>query len=295
MKNILEEQNLDKNLRLLIIQRVLYSRAKNFKSLELLILVISIGISVLPIIPIEYLRSYPEYYFGSISTFCLVISLGIGKVSKSSQEKAAEVQQQFDCSLFSLDYQPVVDNEEILKISDEAISKDGGIKEQVRNWYTDAISKFNFPYSALACQQQNIGWNISLDKRYLKFLFYSSFPFVISIIGSVFFIWNEIKPLFYNGFGNFYSFLVFSTATIKIPVSSAWSIRNQIKEKEEFIKDKHEIFSDISANSIECIPYILKEIQSNIFRFRKNHKPIPDFFYKCYKYREEARSRQRLE
>ncbi len=294
MKNILEEQNLEKNLRLLIVQRVLYSRTKNFKSLELLILVISIGISVLPIIPIEYLRNCPDYYFGLISTFFLVTSLGIGQVSKSIQEKAAEVQQQFDCSLFNLDYQPVVDNEEILKISGEAITKDVGIKEQVRNWYTDAISKFNFPYSALACQQQNIGWNISLDKRYLKFLLYLLFLLIIFIL-FISLIWNEIKPLFYSGFGNCYNFLVFSAAIIKIPVSSALSIRNQIKEKEEFIKEKHEIFSDINANSIECIPYILKEIQSNIFRFRKNHKPIPDFFYKFYKYREEARSRQRLE
>lgn len=294
MKNILEEQNLEKNLRLLIVQRVLYSRTKNFKSLELLILVISIGISVLPIIPIEYLRNYPDYYFGLISTLFLVTSLGIGKVSKSIQEKAAEVQQQFDCSLFNLDYQPVVDNEEILKISGEAITKDVGIKEQVRNWYTDAISKFNFPYSALACQQQNIGWNISLDKRYLKFLLYLLFLLIIFIL-FISLIWNEIKPLFYSGFGNCYNFLVFSAAIIKIPVSSILSIRNQIKEKEEFIKEKHEIFSDINANSIECIPYILKEIQSNIFRFRKNHKPIPDFFYKFYKYREEARSRQRLE
>lgn len=175
MKNILEEQNLEKNLRLLIVQRVLYSRAKNLKSLELLILVISISISVLPIIPIEYLRNYPDYYFGLISTFFLVTSLGIGKVSKSTQEKAAEVQQEFDCGLFNLNYKPVVDNEEILKISDEAISKDRGIKEQVRNWYTDAISKFNFPYSALACQQQNIGWNISLSKRYLNFLLFLLF------------------------------------------------------------------------------------------------------------------------
>ena len=294
MKNILEEQNLEKNLRLLIVQRVLYSRAKNLKSLELLILVISISISVLPIIPIEYLRNYPDYYFGLISTFFLVTSLGIGKVSKSTQEKAAEVQQEFDCGLFNLNYKPVVDNEEILKISDEAISKDRGIKEQVRNWYTDAISKFNFPYSALACQQQNIGWNISLDKRYLNFLLFFLLSSIILILG-IGLIWNGIKPLFYSGFGNCYNFLVFSSAIIKIPLSSARSIRNQIKEKEEFIKEKHEIFSDISANSIDCIPYILKEIQSNIFRFRKNHKPIPDFFYKFYKYREEARSRQRLE
>ena len=294
MKNILEEQNLEKNLRLLIVQRVLYSRAKNLKSLELLILVISISISVLPIIPIEYLRNYPDYYFGLISTFFLVISLGIGKVSKSTQEKAAEVQQEFDCGLFNLNYQPVVDNEEILKISDEAISKDRGIKEQVRNWYTDAISKFNFPYSALACQQQNIGWNISLSKRYLNFLLFLLFLLIIIIVG-ISFVWNEIKPLFLSGFGNLYNFLVFSAAIIKAPVSSAWSTRNEIKEKEEVINEKHEIFSDISANSIECIPYILKEIQSNIFRFRKNHKPIPDFFYKFYKYREEARSRQRLE
>lgn len=294
MKNILEEQNLEKNLRLLIVQRVLYSRAKNLKSLELLILVISISISVLPIIPIEYLRNYPDYYFGLISTFFLVTSLGIGKVSKSTQEKAAEVQQEFDCGLFNLNYKPVVDNEEILKISDEAISKDRGIKEQVRNWYTDAISKFNFPYSALACQQQNIGWNFSLSKRYLNFLLFLLFLLIIIIIG-ISFVWNEIKPLFLSGFGNLYNFLIFSAAIIKTPVSSAWSTRNEIKEKEEVINEKHEIFSDISANSIECIPYILKEIQSNIFRFRKNHKPIPDFFYKFYKYREEARSRQRLE
>ena len=105
MKNILEEQNLEKNLRLLIVQRVLYSRAKNFKILEFLILIISIGISVLSIIPIEYLEVFPESLFGTVSIILLVISLGIGKVSKSLQEKAAEVQQQFDCGLFNLDYQ----------------------------------------------------------------------------------------------------------------------------------------------------------------------------------------------
>ena len=132
-----------------------------------------------------------------------------------------------------MNYKPVVDNEQILKISDEAISKDRGIKEQVRNWYTDAISKFNFPYSALACQQQNIGWNISLSKRYLNFLLFLLFLLIIIIIG-ISFVWNEIKPLFLSGFGNLYNFLIFSAAIIKTPVSSAWSTRNEIKEKEEY-------------------------------------------------------------
>ena len=127
-----------------------------------------------------------------------------------------------------------------------------------------------------------------------RIILFLLFLLIIIIVG-IGFVWNGIKPLFLNGFGNFYNFLVFFAAIIKTPVSSAWSTRNEIKEKEEFMNEKREIFSDISANSIECIPYILKEIQSNIFRFRKNHKPIPDFFYKFYKYREEARSRQRLE
>ena len=87
MKNILEEQNLEKNLRLLIVQRELYSKSKRFKILALIILFISIVISVFSIIPIEFLRDCPEYYLGYISTFFLVISLGIGKVSKSIQEK----------------------------------------------------------------------------------------------------------------------------------------------------------------------------------------------------------------
>lgn len=295
MKNILEEQNSEKNLKLLVTQRVLYSKAKHFRFFELAFLSASVIISLLPIVPINYLRDSPEYYFSIISTIFFLISFFMVRLSKNNQEKAASVQQQFDCGLFNLVYGHTVSNEDILRISDEAISKDSGIKEQVRNWYTDAISKFDFPYSALACQQQNIGWNISLSKRYLKFLFFSSFLLLTPIIIIIGFKWNVIRPIFYSDFSNAYNFLIFFISIIKTPVSRTWDVRNEIREKEEFIKDKYKIFSDISANDINHIPHILEEVQSNIFRFRKNHKPIPDFFYKLHKYKEEARSRKRLE
>ena len=74
MKNILEEQNSEKNLKLLVTQRVLYSKAKHFRFFELAFLSASVIISLLPIVPINYLRDSPEYYFSIISTIFFLIS-----------------------------------------------------------------------------------------------------------------------------------------------------------------------------------------------------------------------------
>lgn len=292
MKDILKEQNTERSLTLLVAQRVLYSRSKYLRQIELLFLLLSAVVSVFSIIPFEYFEVIPDYYFSIFASLLLIISFFIGYCSNINQTKAANIQEQFDCALFELEYETIISSEEVIRVAENALAKDVGLKEQVRNWYSDAISKFDFPYSALACQQQNIGWNISLSKRYFKFLLYITLlELVLTIVFG--FSWNSIKS--FLNLENLYNFFVFAISFLKSSVIVLINLRKSIKEKEEFLNRRMNVFQDINNNEVSEMKHILKSTQEKIYEFRKNHRPIPDYFYKFYKYKEEARSRKRLE
>ena len=60
MKDILKEQNTERSLTLLVAQRVLYSRSKYLRQIELLFLLLSAVVSVFSIIPFEYFEVIPD-------------------------------------------------------------------------------------------------------------------------------------------------------------------------------------------------------------------------------------------
>ena len=303
MTHIFDKQNKESNLNLLVAQRALYSKAKNIRLIELIVLLILAAISAFPIMPIELFNNLPNY-FNIFITILVVISCKIGNYSINNQEKAANIQEQFDCKLFQLEYELIVNDEEVVQLSNDAIAKDSGIKEQVRNWYIDKIKEFEFPYSALACQQQNIGWDLGLSKKYLGFLIKINI-LLTTLIVIVGFLWHREKSLFKFNYDlnylsinieNLYNYLVFSFSIIKIPFSICLNIHRSIKEKEDFLQRYSNIFQKITDNNANDLKNsILRSIQDKIYEFRKKHRPVPDWFYRFYKYKEEAKSRKRLE
>ncbi|HDR0641885.1 TPA: hypothetical protein QBZ65_000616 [Pasteurella multocida] len=169
--------------------------------------------------------------------------------------------------------------------------KDPSIREQVRNWYSDEINRYSYPYSALACQQQNIGWNRNLSKKYLRFLQYILGANLLVIVFLFILLqrnWNEYDLNEYWNLGNI------AVIFIKAIVSKTFSMTEQVRVQTEFLEQENPIFSDINNNDLNRIPDILYRIQNKIFEFRKNHKPIPDMFYRYHRWSEETNSRKRL-
>ncbi|CAM2840764.1 S-4TM family putative pore-forming effector [Actinobacillus equuli] len=298
MVDIFSKQNEEWYLNRLVAQRVKYSESKNFRICENVFLIIAILIELLQYLPFTNIASIQEVYFNIAATFFIALSLVMGYCATSRQEYAAEIQQEFDCSLFNISYSGLKKfiDDDINKIVIKAEKRDYSIKEQVRNWYSDSISNFNYPYSALACQYQNIGWNRNLSQKYLSFLkwIFCSLVIIILAIGSYSFF-NSLIKIDSLTINNLWGGGIIAFGLLKHLGGKIFSLGKSIKDKTEFLEQENNVFSNIKNNDINQVPEILKRIQMKIFEFRKNDKPIPDIFYKCYRFKEEVNSRKRLD
>lgn len=291
MVDILREQNKEWALNKLIAQRVTYSKAKKIRMISAVGIIFLLFIEALNFISLPFVKSECSLKVSIVATILIVIISGLAKWSDSIQERAAKIQQDFDCKLFGIQHNPYILDDDINSIVTDAEKKDPSIREQVRNWYTDEINRYSYPYSALACQQQNIGWNRNLSKKYLRLLKYVFFLSLLVIIALSFIFIRDWKEYDLNEYWNFVN-IVF--LLIKPIVSEIFSITTQVRKKTEFLEQENPIFSDINNNDLNRIPDILYRIQNKIFEFRKNHKPIPDMFYRYHRWGEETNSRKRL-
>ncbi|MEB3454719.1 S-4TM family putative pore-forming effector [Pasteurella multocida] len=289
MVDILREQNKEWALNKLIAQRATYSKAKKIRIISVVVIIISLFIEALNFM--SFIKIESSLWVSIFATILILINLVLEKWSNSIQEKAAKIQQDFDCKLFRIQHNPYILDDDINSIVTDAEKKDPSIREQVRNWYSDEINRYSYPYSALACQQQNIGWNRNLSKKYLRFLQYILGANLL-VIAFLFILlqrnWNEYDLNEYWNLGNI------AVIFIKAIVSKTFSMTEQVRVQTEFLEQENPIFSDINNNDLNRIPDILYRIQNKIFEFRKNHKPIPDMFYRYHRWSEETNSRKRL-
>lgn len=290
MINILEKQNEEWYLNRLIAQRVTYTKVKNIRIAKGVVLILALFAEVSNFTSLSFIKNIPSPWISIVVTILILIGLILDSWSNKTQEKAAKIQQEFDCKLFDIPYHSYL-IDDINEIVTNAERKDPTIREQVRNWYTSEIGRFSYPYSALACQQQNIGWNRSLSKKYLRLLRYVFGVSLLVIIASSFIFirdWKEYDLNEYWSFGNIVYLLIGPIA------SKFFSMKKQVREQTEFLEKENPIFDEINSNDLNRIPDILHRIQDKIFEFRKNHKPIPDMFYRYHRWSEETNSRNRL-
>lgn len=292
MYNILNKQNEEWYLDRLIAQRFIYGKSKNIRVCGNFFVFLAIFVELFLFLPVEVVNNIPSEWFNMGSVIFLILAFIMDAWADRTQEKAAKIQQDFDCNLFCIEgYSTYFIDDDINDIVIKAEKKDYTIREQVRNWYSDSISKLQFPYSVLACQQQNLCWTMSLSRRYLNILIGINLIVIASTV-SIYYTWNFFRPI--DSIHDWWSFINVCIALLKIPVSRFINVRKSISDKRNFLEREKSTFSDINSNRIELINEIIKRIQNEIFEFRKNHKPIPDIVYKFSRWQEETKSRKRL-
>lgn len=188
MNNIPQEQNVQRKLELLAAQRQLYSDAK---SLQIISLIISVPVVIAWSILVALFPALAVYaaLWGIIATFLEL--LVFSRLQKSIQEKAAKIQQLFDCEILQFNWVSLhcgvrVEPETIIDASNRYKRKNINFTK-LQDWYPVSVGQLPIHQARIICQRANVWWDAQLRRRYSKWviIILVSLTIIVLLIGLI--------------------------------------------------------------------------------------------------------------
>lgn len=273
MNQIVENQNIDKNILLLKARKQLYAVATKYYFADFLItapLIIICGI---------FASTFPRFqvWYSFISLLVIFVSLFLRKKSSDFKLIGAKVQSKFDSQVLDIHTNDFLLGEsvsyEIIKCNADKVSDEE--TKDLFNWYPKASSDLPITYGRIICQRANCYWSFSQRNFLLNVLACIAVVSFIIIIAIGIIISTTINDI-----------LLFILLPV-IPVIQ-WS-SNEISQQLESIKGLKDLkigfdklFDDILKKRISesDVDLISTQIQDAIFVRRSRDNVMPDFVYK---------------
>jgi Flp pilus assembly protein TadB len=110
--------------------------------------------------------------WGIIATFLEL--LVFSRLQKSTQEKAAKIQQMFDCEVLQFNWASLncgvrVEPETIIDASNKYKRKNLNFTK-LQNWYPIIVGQLPIQQARIICQRSNVWWDAQLRRRYSKWI-----------------------------------------------------------------------------------------------------------------------------
>jgi hypothetical protein len=283
MNNIPQRQLERDQLERLAAQRELYSSAKNWYGWQMVItILIPILLAIAALADEQF--AIPAAIFGVFSFFIDMYFID-GNI-KSRKERAAKIQELFDCDLFGLPISPLktsddIKVEEVLRHYD-AHSKIPVNIELIKGWYSEEVGKVPLHIARIICQRTNCWWDATLRKRYASFfnMLGVLVLFIVMSIGIIRHMELTSVLLLIGGLTPFFQFCV-----------------KQHNDNADSIKRLDELYSfaaDIwnkAINECETADVLLlhsRRLQDEIFTHRSNNPLVMNFIYKRFRDNDEV-------
>lgn len=187
------------------------------------------------------------------------------------KQKAAKVQEEFDCSVYQLEWNNIlcgnkVCEREIKRLSDKYSSK-GKDRNRLVDWYTPEVQQVDNIKAVLLCQKENLGWDIDQREKFVYFVtLLASLVFASSLIIGFYFEFT-LKSLIL-------------AAVIPSWPAISFAITNYL-ENQEAIQDKKDLKSAVDCAAEIKSPTVkyTRNVQNVIYLNRRNNCLIFDWFY----------------
>lgn len=167
MNNIPAEQNAERQLQRLAAQRNLYSNAKRVFGAQL---ILGIPIALCLALVVAVLPSAKGFvaFCGVIISLCDVLWLNLWQ--KRLRERAAKIQEAFDCDVLHLPWNDIkVGSKPDPEMIKEWAEKPVGVHNNlppIRDWYGQAVGELPLDVARVLCQRSNCWWDAKQRRRY---------------------------------------------------------------------------------------------------------------------------------
>lgn len=275
MTNITIIQNEERQLQRLAAQRQLYTCTKTI-----------IGYQFLFSGPLTILLMFIAISHPSIKVWVALWGIGLwlidilclSKYQKQLKEKAAIIQERFDCDVLGLAWNPLKANDsidyELIKEYSDKYNNSKPPMPSIRDWYPISVEQLPLALGRLVCQRANCWWDSNQRRRYAKLL---AFTLLILVLGM--FIVGLLANLTLENF----------ILIIGIPLMPAITlITRQFNEHHEAADrlDKLKAYTDklwqeaIAGLGDDILLMRSRTLQDEIFDGRKRNAPIFDWVFR---------------
>jgi hypothetical protein len=291
MNSIPKKQNEALSIKRLAAQRAVYSRAKTFFGLQLLLnipVVILIAIVVLALDKEWF--GLPKYDIAWVVgatgiLFLMMDTLFWNTKINTYREKAARIQQAFDCEVLVLPvdeitYGKAPDKEEVENWSDAFPSAQLG---DLHDWYRPEVGSLPLESARLICQRSNCWWDMDLRRRYNKVVFVVATIFLLSISIIAIALDCTTKTIFGQILAPSLPFLTIAIKLIKDnndAIDRLQAMKETLDSLWETVLKKGISDADLRESSIR--------IQAGIFLNRKNNPLIFDWIHQRIRPKHES-------
>lgn len=281
-----EKQNSDKFIEYLTAQRQAYTYAKRYFLGSIFFnLIIPIALGLLNI----WCSQEHSYCLQYLIILSYLYSIYLENKSQNYINTGASIQQIFDTKLFEIEnrYQNYISKDTIIKLNEKS-NKNPQKKELLKNWYLPFTNEnYQYPFSILKCQQQNLCWTLNSNIQYTNILvgiiiFLGSFIIVLPCISSAHHNNNLEWSCIITLLKIITNILTKHNKTIKTIEEIQKKYYEYLKKPEQLELTIKEIFSKIT------------EIQDCIYNLRKDSPAVPDCIYNFSREKEEKISEERL-
>ncbi len=278
--NIVEAENLPRNIEKLSAQREIYTRAKEILLWQVILTVpITLFLAILKIFIDWYFNNPKISIEWLVSTYGLILffidALILNNLVKEMKEKAAGIQELFDCEVLSIEWNKMLftekpNNSDILKYHE--LRKARNIDDKFENWYAETIKEVPTNTAKLICQRENINYDMEVRRSLMNW--------VAGIAVSVLVVLCILSSISDTSFRSF----ITNVMTPFLPVfglAIKWYFeqQNSIKTLKEIKSVTDGIWENVLEKGEEPNDTIIRQVQDRIHLHRKEGALVPDDIY----------------
>ena len=275
MNTITQEQLKPKQLDRLAAQIQLYSDAKRLQLIYAILSVPAVVIWSILVVIFPNLKIWSAIWGISVTFLGLTI---FNPRQKRLQQKAATVQQMFDCCVLQMDWNLLnsgkrVDPELICKKSGEYKHNHPDISN-LKDWYPISVGQLPLHYGRLICQRTNCWWDAQLRRRYVNWvevvtILLSIFVFLVGFINGL-----TLEKFFIAVFLPLTPMLIFGFNQCRDNNDAASRLNSLKNEAESYWRQA--INQKLTPQEIERLSY---QLQDSIYNNRCSNPLIFDWIY----------------
>ena len=278
-QDIVEKENLPKNIERLAAQSEMYFQAKRLFLLQfILTAVITVVLAAIAIalaafnatLDLNWVRA--SYGVVAAGADIFLINYFINQL----RQKAACVQELFDSDVLSLQWNNVgcgeqPKPEDIKRYADKYLTRVRGY-DNFRNWYAKTITDVDGPAAKIICQRSNFAYDTAIRRSFLYWVVGISLGILLAVI--IIALTGNASARAFAAMSLFpiLPILVFLARLIKEHIAS-------IKNLDSLNASIMKLWSEILSNPAADVEPAIRQVQDKLYLNRRTSPLIPEWFY----------------
>lgn len=278
-QSVVEKENQQRNIERLAAQKEMYFRAKRLFFVQFIVTVLITVFLTLIGIALPFLGSPIDWnwvrgIYGVIAVIADVFLLN--HFINQLRQKAASVQELFDCDVLDLEWNKVCvgekpQPEDIKKYADEHLKRAGSY-DKLKSWYAETIKEVGGIAAKVICQRSNFSYDSTIRRSFQYWLVGTTVT-ILAVTVLIALVMNaSTRALVSMSLLPSLPILTFLGKLVKEHSTS-------LKNLESLRSNITSLWSDVLNGTTTNVETTLRRIQDKIYQNRKTSPLIPEWFY----------------